>query len=56
MYLSLSVVLDLFGRFVVAWMVSVRENSALANSWMKPQSDTVSSLVSSRCIRIAGHR
>ena len=29
-YLSLYVVLDLFSRFVVAWMVSRKENSALA--------------------------
>jgi len=29
-YLSLYVVLDLFSRFVVAWMVSTKENSALA--------------------------
>ena len=28
MYLSLSVVLDLFSRFVVAWMVSLKEKSA----------------------------
>lgn len=30
MYLSLSVVLDLFSRFIVAWRVSLKENSALA--------------------------
>lgn len=29
-YLSLYVVLDLFSRFVVAWMVSLKENSALS--------------------------
>jgi len=29
-YLSLYVVLDLFSRFVVAWMVSTKENSSLA--------------------------
>ena len=29
-YLTLYVVLDLFSRFVVAWMVSAKENSALA--------------------------
>jgi putative transposase len=29
-FLNLYVVLDLFSRFVVAWMVAVRENSALA--------------------------
>lgn len=29
-YLSLYVVLDLFSRYVVAWMVSTKENSALA--------------------------
>ncbi|MEO8327065.1 MAG: DDE-type integrase/transposase/recombinase, partial [Nitrospirota bacterium] len=34
MYLSLYVVLDLFSRFVVAWMVSVKENSALAKQLM----------------------
>ena len=33
-YLSLYVVLDLFSRFVVAWMVSVKENSALARQLM----------------------
>ena len=34
MYLSLSVVLDLFSRFVVAWMVSLKENSALSKQLM----------------------
>lgn len=29
-YLNLYVVMDLFGRFVVAWMISRKENSALA--------------------------
>jgi putative transposase len=29
-FLNLYVVLDLFSRFVVAWMVALRENSALA--------------------------
>ena len=33
-YLSLYVVLDLYSRFVVAWMVSVKENSALATQLM----------------------
>jgi putative transposase len=33
-YLSLYVVLDLFSRFVVAWMVSKKENSALARQLM----------------------
>jgi len=33
-YLSLYVVLDLFSRFVVAWMVSVKENSALSRQLM----------------------
>ena len=33
-YLSLYVVLDLFSRFVVAWMVSRKENSALAKQLM----------------------
>ena len=33
-YLSLYVVLDLFSRFVVAWMVSRKENSALASQLM----------------------
>jgi putative transposase len=33
-YLSLYVVLDLFSRFVVAWMVSSKENSALAKQLM----------------------
>lgn len=33
-YLSLYVVLDLFSRFVVAWMVSRKENSALAQLLM----------------------
>ncbi len=33
-YLSLSVVLDLFSRFVVAWMVSLKENSALSQQLM----------------------
>jgi putative transposase len=33
-YLSLYVVLDLFSRFVVAWMVSLKENSALSKQLM----------------------
>ncbi len=33
-YLSLYVVLDLFSRFVVAWMISRKENSALARQLM----------------------
>jgi putative transposase len=33
-YLTLYVVLDLFSRFVVAWMVSAKENSALAQQLM----------------------
>ena len=33
-YLTLYVVLDLFSRFVVAWMVSMKENSALAQQLM----------------------
>jgi putative transposase len=34
-YLSLYVVLDLFSRFVVAWMISRKENSALAKQLME---------------------
>ena len=34
-YLSLYVVLDLFSRFVVAWMISRKENSALATQLME---------------------
>lgn len=34
-YLSLYVVLDLFSRFVVAWMVSLKENSALSKQLME---------------------
>jgi len=33
-YLSLYVVLDLFSRFVVAWMISLKENSALSKQLM----------------------
>ena len=33
-YLSLYVVLDLFSRFVVAWMISIKENSALSTQLM----------------------
>ena len=33
-YLTLYVVLDLFSRFVLAWMVSAKENSALAQQLM----------------------
>ncbi|MCF6299288.1 MAG: IS3 family transposase [Thiomicrorhabdus sp.] len=33
-YLSLYVVLDLYSRFVVAWMLSTKENSALAQQLM----------------------
>jgi putative transposase len=35
LYLSLYVVMDLFSRFVVAWMVSRKENSALAQQLMR---------------------
>jgi putative transposase len=34
-YLTLYVVLDLFSRFVLAWMVSSKENSALAQQLMR---------------------
>jgi len=34
-YLSLYVVLDLFSRFVVAWMISLKENSALSRQLME---------------------
>jgi len=34
-YLSLYVVMDLYSRFVVAWMVSIKENSALATQLME---------------------
>ncbi|MEK6748892.1 MAG: integrase core domain-containing protein [Pseudomonadota bacterium] len=34
-YLSLYVVLDLYSRFVVAWVVSRKENSALARQLMQ---------------------
>ena len=34
-YLTLYVVLDLFSRFVLAWMVSAKENSALARQLMR---------------------
>jgi len=37
-YLSLYVVLDLYSRFVVAWMVSTKENSALAIQLMEEAS------------------
>jgi len=33
-YLSLYVVLDLYSRFVVAWMISIKENSALSKQLM----------------------
>jgi len=38
-YLSLYVVLDLYSRFVVAWMVSRKENSALARQLMNEAVD-----------------
>lgn len=38
-YLSLYVVMDLFSRFVVAWMVSRKENSALAQLLMTQSMD-----------------
>jgi len=38
-YLSLYVVLDLFSRFVVAWMLSKKENSALAQQLMNEAVD-----------------
>ncbi len=34
-YLSLYVALDLFSRFVVAWMISLKENSALSKQLME---------------------
>ena len=34
-YLSLYVVLDLFSRFAVAWMISLKENSALSKQLMQ---------------------
>jgi putative transposase len=37
-YLSLYVVLDLFSRFVVAWMISRKENSALAKQLIQEAS------------------
>ena len=33
-YLSLYVVLDLFSRYIVSWMVSYKENSSLAKQLM----------------------
>jgi putative transposase len=57
MYLSLYVVLDLFSRFVVAWMVSVKENSALSKQLMDEATSRYRIEPGSlRCIRIAGHR
>ena len=38
-HLSLYVVLDLFSRFVVAWMVSTKENSALAQQLLTEATD-----------------
>lgn len=38
-YLSLYVVLDLYSRFIVAWMVSRKENSALAQQLMREAAD-----------------
>jgi putative transposase len=38
-YLSLYVILDLFSRLVVAWMVSAKENSALACQLMRESVD-----------------
>jgi putative transposase len=38
-YLSLYVVLDLYSRFAVAWMVSRKENSALAQQLMREAID-----------------
>ncbi|UJS24638.1 DDE-type integrase/transposase/recombinase [Thiothrix winogradskyi] len=37
-YLSLYVVLDLYSRFIVAWMVSRKENSHLAEQLMQEAS------------------
>jgi putative transposase len=38
-YLSLYVVLDLYSRLIVAWMVSRKENSALAKQLMQEAGD-----------------
>lgn len=41
-YLSLYVVMDLYSRFIVAWMVSRKENSALASQLMQEAVDRYS--------------
>lgn len=38
-YLSLYVVLDLFSRYIVSWMISLKENSALAKQLMEETVD-----------------
>ncbi len=60
-YLSLYVVLDLFNRYVVAWMVSHKENSTLASQLMdevdtQGRQGMTSNLINLPCIRAAGHR
>jgi len=41
-YLSLYVVMDLFSRYIVAWMLSRKENSALASQLMQEAADRYS--------------
>ena len=38
-YLSLYVVMDLYSRYIVAWMVSRKENSALAQQLFREATD-----------------
>jgi putative transposase len=56
-FLNLYVILDLFSRYVVAWMVAERENSALAKQLFVEQSTvTASSQAGSWFIKIAVRR
>jgi putative transposase len=56
-FLNLYVVLDLFSRYVVAWMVAERENSALAKRFsLRLWVATTSSRASSLYTRIAARQ
>lgn len=45
-YLSLYAVTDLFSRYTVAWMISLKENSALAMQLMEEASVTIKLFIS----------
>jgi len=56
-FLNLYVVLDMFSRYVVAWMIAAHEDSSFAGSCSaKRSSATTSTPELSSCIKTAAHR